>query len=380
MKTGMNDLTGLIPILYAALQVISRELVGIIPAAGRDFRADGVATGQVLRIPVTPVSENQDIIPGTPPVNGGDDLTYTDLTITKNRMSRPIVWNGDEEISVGNQLNGILVNQYTQAMRSIVNEVETDICAEAVQAALEQGNYYGTPGVTPFAANIRDFAQVIKIMDDIGAPVMQRQAVINTAAAANLRELDKLTSVAHSGTADLLRQGVIGEIMGFNIRQSAGLQLKTAGTAVNLTLDAAANPGDTILSVNALTGALNKGALITLNGERYVVKNNYAAGATQIAVGPAVIAGAATGATATVTSSYLPNVMFTPDFILAAIRAPAMPGAGDEAKDVIVITDPVSNLSFQVALYGSYRQTRVEIGLAWGQKAVNPRHGVVLLG
>ena len=376
----MNNLTGLIPILYAALQVISRELVGIIPAASRDFRADGVAKGQILRIPITPISETQDITPGQAPTNGGDEFEYIDMTITKNKIARPIVWNGDEEISVGNQLNPMLVNQYTQAMRSLVNEVEHDICLEAVQGALEQGNYYGTPGTVPFAANLRDLAQVIKIMDDIGTPKFQRQAILNTAAAANLRSLEKLTSVAHSGTPDLLRQGIIGELMGFAIRESAGLSLMTAGTATGVTLDAAANIGDTVLSINALVGTLNKGALLTLGGNRYVVKNTYAAGATQIAIGPAIIAGAASGATASVVSSFLPNVMFTPDFILSATRPPAMPRSGDAAKDVLTITDPVSNLSFQVALYGDYRQSRVEIGLAWGQRAINPQHGVVLLG
>jgi len=376
----MNDLTGLIPILYAALQVISRELVGIIPAAGRDFRADSVATGQVLRIPVTPISANQDITPGTPPTNGGDDFTYIDMTITKNRIARPIVWTGDEEISVGGQLNGILVNQYTQAMRSLVNEVEEDICIEAVQGALEQGNYYGTPGVTPFATNLRELAQVIKIMDDIGTPKVGRNAVINTTAAAALRELEKLVTVNTAGTSDLLRQGVIGDLMGFAIRESAGLTPRIGGGTTTITLSAAAAVGDTVLNIQALTAPLNKGALITLNGERYVVKNTYQTGAMQIAIGPAILRAAASAATASVTSTYLPNVMFTPDFILAALRAPAMPKAGDNAKDVMVITDPVSNLSFQVALYGDYRQTRVEIGLAWGQRAINPQHGVVLLG
>lgn len=376
----MNQLTPLIPILYAALQVISRELVGIIPAAGRDYRADGVATGQLLRIPITPVSETQDITPGSAPTNGGDEFEYIDMTITKNKIARPIVWRGDEEISVAGVLNGLLINQYTQAMRALVNEVEHDICVEAVQGALEAGNYYGTPGTTPFANNIREFAQVIKIMDDIGAPRFQRHAVLNTAAAANLRSLDKLVQVNTSGTNDLLRQGVIGNLMGFDIRESAGLMPMNAGTATALTLSAPANPGAGHIAINALVGTLNKGALITLAGEMYVVKDNYEAGATQIEIGPRIIAGAVSGAVATVVSSYLPNVMFTPDFILSATRAPAMPAAGGDEKDIMTITDPVSNLSFQVALFGDYRQSRVEIGLAWGQRAINPQHGVVLLG
>jgi len=376
----MNDLTGLIPILYAALQIVSRELVGIIPAAGRDYRADGVAKGQILRVPFTPPSITHEIIPGKPPEHGGAEFTYRDITITKEKIADAIMWTGNEEISVGGQLNGMLINQYTQSMRALVNEVELDLCVEAVQGALEQGNYYGTPGTTPFASNLRDLAMVSKIMDDNGAPQFQRAAVLNTAAAANLTSLEKLTSVAHSGTPDLLRQGVIGDLLGFAIRKSAGLKSMNAGTATSVTLDAAANPGDTVISIQTLVGTLAKGALITLGAEMYVVKNNYEDGATQIAVGPAIIAGAVSGATATVVSSYLPNVMFTPDFLLSAVRPPAMPQAGDEAKDVMVIPDALSGLTFQVALYGDYRRSRIEIGLAWGQRAINPQHGVVLLG
>ncbi len=38
---------------------------------------------------------------------------------------------------------------------------------------------------------------------------------------------------------------------------------------------------------------------------------------------------------------------------------------GDTADDVMNVTDPVSGITFQIALYRQYRQVRYEVGVAW---------------
>ena len=51
-----NTLTSLIPDVYAALDVVSRELVGVIPSVARNASADRVAKGQTLRAFQTPAN------------------------------------------------------------------------------------------------------------------------------------------------------------------------------------------------------------------------------------------------------------------------------------------------------------------------------------
>jgi hypothetical protein len=73
-------------------------------------------------------------------------------------------------------------------------------------------------------------------------------------------------------------------------------------------------------------------------------------------------------------------MIFSKSAIVLATRTPYMPAGGDGAQDVMDITDPVSGLTYQVAMYRQYRQVHFEIGLAWGAKVIAPRHIMTLIG
>jgi hypothetical protein len=378
----MNGLNGLIPILYAALQKVARELVGAIPAATRDMTADSAAVGQTVRVPVTPPSENSDVVPGTKPPFNGTEFGFRDIVIDKQRRAKPIVWTGNEEIEVGGQLNQIHVNQFAQCMRSLVNEVEIDVALELVMGALEAGNVYGTAGVTPLSGSIADLAQIAKILDDRGAPQTGRQFVANTGVGAALRSLTNLTNVADAGDTDLLRRGVFGDLLGFAIRQSAGFRPFNPGTGAGYLINGATPEGSTDLTVDTGSGEINKGALITIAGDtnKYVVAEAVPSGGTVIKIVGGLKQDAADNAAIALGASFLPSVGFTSDAIVLATRLPAVPRDGDDAKDLTVITDAVSGLSFQAAMYTGYLQNLVELRLAWGVKAVNPEFSAVLIG
>ena len=49
-----NTLTGLIPTIYTALDVVSREQVGFIPAVAKNAKADAAAKDQTVTAPVAP--------------------------------------------------------------------------------------------------------------------------------------------------------------------------------------------------------------------------------------------------------------------------------------------------------------------------------------
>ena len=93
----------------------------------------------------------------------------------------------------------------------------------------------------------------------------------------------------------------------------------------------------------------------------------------------AAMAPAATKAI-TVVAATTRNMFFQRSAIQLATRAPAMPDEGDAADDVMLVTDPVSGITYEFVIYKQKRQVRYEINLAWGVKAIAPRHIGLLIG
>ena len=62
-----NTITDLIPILYDALDIVSREMVGFVPAVTRNSSAERAAKDEYVRYPVVPAIATEDIAPGAAP-------------------------------------------------------------------------------------------------------------------------------------------------------------------------------------------------------------------------------------------------------------------------------------------------------------------------
>lgn len=164
-----NTLTGLTVTIFNALDVVSRELTGFIPAVSSDMTYNRAAKGQTVTSPVAPAATASDITPGVTPPNDGDQVIgKVDMTITKARRV-PVRWNGEEKLALDNNgasYNTILRDQFAQAMRTLANEVEADVAGLAIGAS----RAVGTAGTTPFATNLKDSALALKALQDNGAP------------------------------------------------------------------------------------------------------------------------------------------------------------------------------------------------------------------
>jgi len=387
MSSNFNNV---IPVVYEALDIVSRELVGFIPAVSRDSNAERAAKDQTISSHIVPAVSLEDITPGDNPADSGDvTVDKVEMTIS-NSKAAPVRWTGEEQrgVALSGQLRAVQRDRFAQAMRALVNAVERDVGSVFSGAS----RAYGTAGTTPFGSDLSAMAEMRKILMDNGAPTDSLRCVFDTAAGANMRSLTQLTNVNQAGTDTTLRQGVLLDLFGFEMRESAGVAMQdnsdevTTGTLKTRGTDN--DKGDTEIAVtDADAGAIEvkAGNFVTIGDHKYMVAEDLtlaqdADGTLKIAA-PGLMEDVGNETTITQnTHNFAANLAFAQSAIHLVTRVPAMPEGGDAADDVTEVVDPVSGLAFQIAAYRQYRRIKYEVGLAWGYKLVKPEHCAVLLG
>ncbi|MGQ7956508.1 P22 coat - protein 5 family protein [Pseudomonas sp. SP16.1] len=380
-----NTLTNLIPDMYEALDVVSRELTGFIPAVSRSSDVARAALNQQVLVPVTTAASSADNTPGVTAPNTGDTtVDNVAVSITKSKHV-PVRWNGEETKGLQNAgtFSTIQADRFYQAMRTLVNEIEADLWGEAYKNA---SRAFGAAGTTPFgtAADMTDFAGVLRILEENGAPTNDLQLALGHAAIGNLRgKQSGLFKVNEAGSDDMLRNGMTDRIMNMAIRHSHAIGVHTKGTGSGYVTSGATAVGATDVALITGTGTVLAGDVVTFAADgsnKYIVNTGVAAPGT-ISLGKPGARVLIPGANAlTVGNSYTPNVAFARSAIVLATRAPALPEGGDAADDVMMITDPRTGLSFEVAVYRQFLQTVYHVRLAWGFRAIKPEHIGVLMG
>lgn len=385
-----NTLTDLAPDLYAALDVVSRELVGMIPSVTVDARVNQAAVGQIVRSHVVPAANA--LIDNTPamafPTAAYQTIGNQEITITKSK-SAPFSWQGNEQdlLASGAGYMSVRANQMAQAMRKLVNEMEADLCALYATTSRAAG----TVGTVPFVSNTAALSAARKVLVDNGAPISDLQLVIDTNAGANLQTLFNINSARDQAAANLSDQGILTTIGSTQVRESAQINTPTAGAMANATSTAAAfTVGQTVIPLaTAGTGVVSAGDVITFANDtnQYNVASVSFAGAnpasgdtiTLAAPGLRKAQGAATRAI-TVLAASPRNMAFSRSAIVLATRMPERPAEGDLALDVMTIQDPRSGIAFEVSIYPGVRMVTYHIGLAWGVKNIKQEHTAQLLG
>lgn len=386
-----NTLTGLTPTIYEALDVVSREMIGFIPAVTRNTSAERAALNQSILVPIAPAISGADNTPAVTAPNTGDQtIGNVSMTISKSRHW-PIRWNGEEQRGLirAGEYAGLLKSQFVQAFRAASNEVEADLFSAAYKNA---SRAYGTAGTAPFgtAADLSDIAQVRKILDDNGAPQTDLHLVLGSAAVANLRGKQTiLLKVNEAGDAALLRQGAISDVPleGFSLHNSNSVAAVTKGTGASYLVNGATAAGATNVVLKTGSGTVLAGDVVTIAGDsnKYVVNTGVAAAGTAVIGAPGLLAAHADGDAVTVGNNYTPNMAFSKSAMMLIARVPQSPigpngEARDMADDTMLVTDPISGLTFEIAVYRQFMQLVYHVRLAWGTAAVKPNHIATLIG
>jgi hypothetical protein len=272
-------------------------------------------------------------------------------------------------------------------MRALVNLIEIDLFTVAYT---NSSRAYGTAGTAPFgtASDLSDMAQGMKILDDNGAPTSTRRLVLSTSALANLRAKQSVP-LASAGSEEILRTGALGEILGVRVGASGGISLHTKGAGSGYLVDLTAGyaAGSTTIHLDTGTGTILAGDVLTntvtarADTNKYIVGTGGSGGeADYVLNSPGLKVAWVNNDTVAIGNSYTPNMLFSQDALFLAARAPAVPTEGDAATDSVIVTDPVSGLSFEVREYRQYRRVAWDVGIAWGYSAIKDAHIATILG
>jgi hypothetical protein len=385
-----QTLTGFTELVYEARDIVLREPVGFASSVIVNSAADGVSiNGTVKSFVAGEPTLNTDHTPSMT-VPAGDDMTSTVEEMTVGQVARVNIPLRGETVrqldnTVGRQ--NFVNNVLAQAIRKITNAIEAHVGTVAKNGS---SRAVGTAGTTPFASSHALIPQANQILTDNGTPVDgQRSLILSTGAATNLKTLSHIYKVNEAGAADTLRNGVLLDIDGVAIKQSAGVASHTKGTLAGSPTITNANfaAGSSTLTLSSAgTGTIVAGDALSIAADSnvYIVNTGDAdvsAGGTVVLAKPGLrqATGASTRAL-TVAASYTGNVIFHRSAIELVMRPPAMPDGGDIAEDRMTVLDPTSGLVFEVALYKGYGMNLMEIVCYYQAKVWKPEMVATLLG
>lgn len=376
-----NTLTGLIETFYRAADTVARETLGFIPAVFKDADLEQVAKDQVITYPIVPAMSAADITPSaTGPDPSGITVGNGQMTISKER-SVTFPWNGNEQANIRKVYQKVLEDEFAQAMRTLVNEIESDLFLATKKAA---SRAYGTAGTTPFATagNLSDFAELNQILDDNGTPGNERQLVLSGAAKTKILSVQSsLFNVNEAGSSEMLRNATLGRVEGFDLRHSRQIVSHTKGTGTLYVFNGAHALNATAIAADTGSGTLLAGDVLAFEDDtrKYVANSDLGGGSFTIGK-PGLQQAQVNAKTITIGANYTGNFGFHRNAVHLLARLPKFPDGGDAADDVFEFIDPVSGLPFQIALYRQRRQVVYEVGIAWGVKAVKSDFVATLLG
>jgi len=377
-----NTLTGLIPTIYVAADIVLREQTGFLGAVYMDPSGEMVAKDQNITYPIVPTIAATDVAPAAVPTEpAGAALGTGTMTISKVKKA-PFVWKGEEQFSIGANYEKVKESQFAQAFRVLVNEVELDLFLAAKRTA---SRAYGTAGATPFATAgvLTDVAETRKILVDNAAWTSDMHMVLNSTTGSKIRGTQSsLFKVNEAGSAELLRDGSLGRLEGFDMHESAAIVSHVKGTGTSYVVNGSHAVGATTLVAKTGSGTVLYGDVLALEDDttnKYVVNTGIAAPGSIVLGSPGLRQLQTDSKTITIGANYLGNFAFERNAIHLLTRVPKLPIEGALGEHEI-ITDPFSGISFLVSMYPAYHEVIVEVSLAWGVKAVKSDAIATLLG
>jgi hypothetical protein len=388
----MADLTisSLTEQIYQARDLVAAEPTGFMQSVVVNGGSEGVSIGGTANSLRTAEPTLNTTYTPSMTIPDGDAQTLLKETLTIDKVANVrIPLTGEQQKQLDNTVGGeyARLQMFAQAFRKMRNAIEAE-GGSVIKNGSSRAT--GTAGTSPFATNINPLSDLRKILTDNGAPLDdQISCVINTTAGADFRKLTNLYKVNEAGTGNLLRNGELGNIFGFSVKESAGVAAHTKGAGASYVINnGTIAVGSTVISVDGgtvNTTGFKAGDIITIADEptagKYVVKTGLTATAGDVTINyPGLTGAIVDGKAVTIGNSYAGNVGFHKAAIELVMRPPAQPYGGDAATDRMTMYDEKSGMSFEIAIYKGYGKVFFDITCFYAWKVWKPEFVATLLG
>lgn len=365
-----------------------RERIVLARIANRDREADivGARKNATVNIMVPAAVAAVAVTPNVVPA-AVTAVTPTSIALTLDQWYyAPFIM---DDKGLAQVQRDVVPRQLEEAVKAIVNTIEADLWAYTHGAYGFYG-YTGTAGSTPFATGLDEFTAANKLADDQLMPddPERKFMVINSAAKANVLNLENVRNANTRGDSATFRTGQMGQILGANWEMSQHVPSHTAGTASGATTDATGYAAGlkTITLASAGTGSILVGDIITFAGDSqtYVVTSGdgSVAGGGTVSFEPGLAVAITTATTAiTVKATHRNNLLIHGDG-LAFAMAPLVDDTRVEGMPTnqAVAVDNDSGLALRLKVSEQFYQTQWAIDALWGRAIPRRNFGIRVAG
>jgi hypothetical protein len=382
-----NTFAAIVPAAFEAAQMVSRELAPAVSSVRTNFRSK-IAVGDSLTIPVAPKRVTSTYVPAMTTTTGADTVDAGVIFNLNNNLFDDWHLTGEQILKLQNagMYEEWQSQMLVQGMRTLVNAMELTTLA-AIKAGASRA--FGTAGTTPFATGLTELNAGLKILRDNGAYMGDVSLVCDTNAGLNVRNLTQLQKVSEAGGADLLRQGIIGNLFGVMVKESAGVVQHTKGTGAAYvtnavtpigggTLGNATNPNIPMITGS---GTALPGDVVTFAADannKYIINSGLAAPGNLSLGRPGARISIPSANAMTIGNNYMPNVLFDRSAVMLMARAPEIPHNSNITQTVI--GDPLTGLSFLLCEVWGDGMLTWRVHAAFGAVANNPEQIAILMG
>lgn len=368
-----NTLSSVIPTLFAQGLMALRSKCVMPKLVLNDWGTEVRQKGDTISVPRPSAISTADVTPAAYAPDTGNIAPDT-ATIPLSNWKEAAFTLNDKEVA--NAIAGVVPIQLSSAVEALARDVNSSIFA----LYKDIYSWGGTAGTTPFASDTTDVTTARKVLSKLKAPEDNRRFVIDPDAEAKALNLSAFQYYMYAGTDSVIRQGQIGEKLGFFWYMDQQVPTHTAGTITTGLAAKAATTiavGDTTCTATtaASTGAcaLKKGDIIVFasDTQTYVLT----ADATQASANsdvtlnfqPGKAVSASGGQAITVKATHVNNLAFHRDAFAFASRPLAQDNLTNDGPDTFyTVPDPVSGLNLRLAYRREFHRTRLAFDLLWG--------------